>query len=255
MSKTRPYYAEGGLSAAFYDVVTAFDTRLAGDDAVYAALAPAGGSILELGSGTGRIAILLAERGFQVVGVDIAPAMLAQAQTRIAGLPPEIAGRIQFRRGDMTELNLKRDFDLVICPFFALAHLPAGAAWRNTFAVTARHLPVGGRAAFHLPRLDILRASAAIDPTRPVLDRPLEDGRRLLLFVRERSFREGVNRFEQVLDYAVADPTGRVFQRSAERMTFYVQDPEPLAATAGLVLDADPIDHHGVGDIWVFRKA
>jgi hypothetical protein len=37
-------------------------------------------------------------------------------------------------------------------------------------------------------------------------------------------------------------------------MTFYVQDPEPLAAAAGLKLERPPMDHHGVGDIWVFRK-
>ena len=29
----------------------------------------------------------------------------------------------------MTSLNLKRAFDLVICPFFTLAHVPAGADW------------------------------------------------------------------------------------------------------------------------------
>ena len=62
MAPTRPYYAERGLSAAFYDTVTAADARLAGDLDIYADLAAAGGSILELGSGTGRLAIALAQR-------------------------------------------------------------------------------------------------------------------------------------------------------------------------------------------------
>ncbi|HET6970726.1 MAG TPA: class I SAM-dependent methyltransferase, partial [Phenylobacterium sp.] len=61
--KTRAYYGEGSLSAAFYDVVTAADGRLRGDDALYAALAPAGGQVLELGCGTGRLTADLAARG------------------------------------------------------------------------------------------------------------------------------------------------------------------------------------------------
>lgn len=254
MAKVRPYYAEGSLSAAFYDVVTAADARLAGDVEVYAGLAPAGGGVLELGAGSGRIAAALAARGLAVTGVDISPAMLARAEARRAGLPPEVAGRIELRRGDMTALDLRRTFDLVTCPFFTLAHVPAGAAWRNTFATAARHLAQGGLAAFHLPRLEIMRLPGPADPDRPVMDQALDDGRRLRLFVRERSFREALGRLDQVVEYAVADAAGRVLQRSAERLTYYMADPQPLAAAAGLALDRPPIGHGEVGDIWVFRK-
>lgn len=142
----------------------------------------------------------------------------------------------------------------MVCPFFTLAHVPTGAAWRNTFAAAARHLPAGGLAAFHLPKLDLMRGLDPPDPRRPVLDQPLGDGRALLLFVLERSFKEGANRLEQVLDYVLADETGRIAHRSAERLTYYMTDPVPLAATAGLVLDRPPVDLGGVGDIFVFRK-
>jgi SAM-dependent methyltransferase len=254
MAKVRPYYAPGSLSAAYYDLITDADVRLRGDEDIYAALAPAGASILELGCGSGRLTAGLAARGFQVVGVDIAPAMLAQAQARVAGLPAEVHDRIALRQGDMTALDLKRPFDLVICPFFTLAHVPAGAAWANTFATAARHLSTGGLAAFHLPRLEIMRMPGPADPDRPVMELPLPDGGHLRLFVRERSFREGINRLEQLLEYAVADAAGRVVQRSPERLTYYVADPEPPAAKAGLALDRPPIELGGVGDVWVFRK-
>jgi len=254
MGKTKPYYAPGSLSAAYYDLITDADVRLRGDEDIYASLAPPGASILELGCGSGRLTAGLAGRGFQVAGVDIAAAMLVHAEMRVAALPAEVRNRIALRRGDMTALDLKRPFDLVICPFFTLAHVPAGAAWANTFATAARHLAAGGLAAFHLPRLDIMRMPGPKDPDRPVMDLPLPDGRRLLLFVRERSFREGINRLEQVLEYAVADAAGRVLQRSAERLTYYLADPEPPAAKAGLTLDRPPIELGGVGDVWVFRK-
>lgn len=253
--KTRPYYAPGSLSAAWYDLVTAADHRLGGDVEVYAGLAPPGGSVLELGAGSGRIAGALALRGLSVIGIEIAPAMLEKAQTRRATLPPEAQARLELRRGDMMTLDLKRTFDLVICPYFTLAHVPVGAAWKNTFAVAARHLAPGGRTAFHLPSLEAMKSQGAPVPDRPVLSEPLPDGRTLLLFVRERTFRPDINRLDQVIDYAVADSAGRIVERSPERLTYWMADPTPFAAGAGLEADGAPIDVGGVGDIWVFRKA
>jgi SAM-dependent methyltransferase len=255
MATTYPYYAEKGLSAAFYDTVTAADERLVGDLDIYAGLAPAGGTILELGAGTGRLSFGLAERGFSVVGVDIAPAMLAQASAKRAELAPEIAGRVELKRGDMTALDLKRTFDLVICPFFTLAHVPRGAAWKNTFATAARHLKSGGLAAFHLPRLDIMRMPGPADPSQPVLDQPAPSGGRLRLYVREHSFREDVGRMDQVIEYVEMDARGGVLRRSLERQVYYHTDPAPLAAGERLTPDREPIPLGGVGDIHVFLKA
>lgn len=254
MAKAKPYYAPGSLSAVFYDRITGADARLLGDENIYAGLGVPGQTILELGAGTGRLTEGLAERGFTVWGVDISPTMLDQAKARVARLRPEVRGRIELRQGDMTSLDLKRTFDLVICPFFTLAHVPTGSAWRNTFAVAARHLNAGGLAAFHLPKLELMRGLEPPDPRRPVLDQHLGDGRALLMFVLERSFKPGANRLEQVLEYVLADETGRIAHRSAERLTYYMTDPEPLAATAGLLLDRPPVDLGGVGDIFVFRK-
>jgi SAM-dependent methyltransferase len=251
----KPYYAPGSLSVRRYDTITAADPTLAGDTDVYAGLAPPGGAVLELGAGSGRIAQALAERGFNVTGVEIAPAMLAKAEARLAGLPAEVAARISLRRGDMTALDLKQAFDLVACPFFALAHIPAGAAWKNAFALAARHLKPGGLAAFHLPRLEVMRAPGPARPELPVLDLPLEDGRRLLLFVRERHFREELGKLDQVIEYAEVDAAGRIVERSPERLTYWMADPTPYAAAAGLKQDRDPIPLGGVGDVWAFRKA
>lgn len=255
MAKAKPYYAEGGLSARYYDVVTAADARLRGDEDVYLELAPQDASILELGAGTGRLTCDLAARGHSVTGVDIAAAMLAQARARVSDLDPEVALRITLRLGDLTVLDLKRTFDLVICPYHTLAHIPAGAAWKNAFATAGRHLLPGGLFAVHLPKLEVMRSLPPIAPNAMVMDRPLEDGRRLRLYVRERSFREGLNRLEQVLDYVIVDARGAEAQRSSERLVYYMQDPQPFAVGAGFTLDRDPIGQGGDGDIWVFRKA
>jgi SAM-dependent methyltransferase len=254
MAQARPYYSDKGLSAVFYDAVTAADARLEGDLDVYAKLAPREGSVLELGAGTGRVTFALAERGLNVTGVEIAPSMLAQAQAKRSTLDPEAAARVTLRRGDMTALDLKRTFDLVLCPYFTLAHVPAGAAWRNTFATAAHHLESGGLAAFHLPLLEPMRAPGPANPDLPVMDQPLENGRRLQLYVRERAFREAIGRLDQVIEYVERGPEGQVLRRSYERLTYYLADPEPLAAGAGLVKNQDPIELGDVGEIWIFRK-
>jgi SAM-dependent methyltransferase len=254
-SEARPYYADRGLSAVYYDLITAHDPTLEGDVAFYAGLAPPGGEVLELGAGTGRVAFGLAERGLRVTGVELAPAMLAQATAKQAELDPQVAERVTLRLGDMTQLRLDALFDVVICAFFGLACLPAGAAWKNAFAVMARHLKPDGRVAVHLPSPGAMAEPAPAEPDRAVFRAPLgEGGRALQLFVRERSFRPRIGRFDQVLDYVVTDPRGAVERRSFERQTYYAADPAPFAAAAGLVPDREPVPLADVGEIHVFRR-
>ena len=78
--------------------------------------------VLDIGTGTGRAAFLLARRypEAEVVGVDIAPAMLAEAR-RLA--PPELKGRVRFEGADAEHLPYPdSSFDLVslanMIPFF-----------------------------------------------------------------------------------------------------------------------------------------
>jgi SAM-dependent methyltransferase len=252
----RPYYAKRGLSARYYDLITRHDASLEGDIALYACLAPPGGEFLELGAGTGRVAFALAELGFAVHGIDIAPAMLALAEEKRARLAPDLAGRVTFQLGDMAALDLGRTFDAVVCPFFGLAHLPGGAAWRATFRVMARHLKPGGLCATHLPLAELMAAPAPDDLSRP-LARLATDaaGGALEIYLRERRYNLAVRRMDQILDYVVTGPTGSVENRSFERQTFYAADPIPFAAAAGLTPDRPPQRLGRVGDVHVFRKA
>ena len=116
MPEVKPYYAAGDLSAAFYDLTTALDRDLSGDIDLYAALVPEGGRVLELGAGTGRVCLALAERGLTVVGLDLSPQMLAQAEARRQAAPPEVAARISLVRGDMAALSVPGPFAAILCP-------------------------------------------------------------------------------------------------------------------------------------------
>jgi SAM-dependent methyltransferase len=244
----KPYYSAGGASVRFYDLLTAADRSLDGDVELYAGLIPPGGSVLELGAGTGRVSQALAERGFDVTGLDIAPDMLKQAEAR-RGTRPEL--NLHYVRGDMTSLNVGRTFDAVICPFFALAHLPAGAAWRNVFRGTAAHLEPGGLAAFHLPDAEKMAAPPPANDS-PVFHQPTEDGRFLTLYVKNKVMRENVGRMDITVEY-VLSRAGTAEERSPERITFFRGDPNPFADQAGFDIARSPQPLGGAGHVHVYR--
>ncbi len=70
-----------------------------------------GGSLLDLACGTGRHAIELARRGYQVVGFDLSLAMLARAGEEAQ----EREVKINFVQGDMREMTFEEQFDGVYC--------------------------------------------------------------------------------------------------------------------------------------------
>lgn len=82
-----------------------------------------GGPILEMGTGTGRVAITLVENGFSVVALDVSEKMLAVARARADKFLDDVQrNRIEFLTGDMAEPGLiaERSFPLIILPFSVL---------------------------------------------------------------------------------------------------------------------------------------
>jgi SAM-dependent methyltransferase len=70
-----------------------------------------GGTILDLGCGTGRHAIELARNGYEVVGFDLSLAMLARAGEEAQ----ERRAKLNFVQGDMRDLAFEEQFDGVYC--------------------------------------------------------------------------------------------------------------------------------------------
>ena len=152
MSPPRAYYDSGSLHIESYDsIYEPLPDALAGDVAFYAAVAERGGGpVLEIGCGTGRVALALAAAGFDVIGIDLSQEMLAQANAKRAALPPAAAARLQLARGDMRDFTLGRRFATVILPFRTFHLLLSEAGQRRSLACIARHLDPGGRVAIHL---------------------------------------------------------------------------------------------------------
>lgn len=102
-----------------------------------------GGAVLELGVGSGRVAIPLAEAGYDVVGLDESPAMLAVASRRLENAKLR-RGKLQLIEGDMRRFDLGRKFGLVFVAADTFQHLQTTAEQRECVACVVRHLEPSG---------------------------------------------------------------------------------------------------------------
>jgi SAM-dependent methyltransferase len=169
-SATSPDRTTAEALARLYDLDLAEDP---GDLDLYRALARrTGGPILELGVGTGRLAVPLASDGYAVTGVDRDPAMLARARVRAsaaglvrAGSGPDARtgsgagrpspardgrpGQLKLVEADVVGLSLASagSFRLAFIALSSLLLLASRAAQQAAFGVLARHLTPGGVAA------------------------------------------------------------------------------------------------------------
>ncbi|GCE75463.1 class I SAM-dependent methyltransferase [Cellulomonas biazotea] len=103
-----------------------------------------GGSVLELGCGTGNKLIPIASDGHRCVGLELSPAMLAEAQRKA----DERGVELDWVQGDMRGFDLGRTFDLVIIAANSLLHLHGASDLVDCFRSVRRHLAPGGRLVF-----------------------------------------------------------------------------------------------------------
>ena len=141
-----------------------------------------GKQVLELGSGTGRVAVPLARAGCEVTGLDYSAAMIAQARRRVSKAGVQVA----FVEGDMRDFHLGRTFDLVLLPKNTLCHLLTPADFAACLACVREHLRPGG--AFILDVLVPSLKDLAYDPSeeRPLWD-VLDSGTGSTIHIRQRS--------------------------------------------------------------------
>jgi SAM-dependent methyltransferase len=101
------------------------------------------GPVLELGVGTGRVAVRLAQAGFSVTGIDESASMLARARdnAKVAGLPPK---RLALVAAGMTEFELDRTYGTAVVAANTFQHLMSTRDQRACLSAIVRHLDPGG---------------------------------------------------------------------------------------------------------------
>ena len=139
------------LEVRYYDVAVPDWT---GEIGFYRALAmevkEQGGAILELGCGTGRVALRLAQEGIPITGLDFSPAMLAVAREKSRGL-----SNVHWVEADMKAFQLGQRFDLIIIPGHSFQFMLTPSDQVACLECIHRHLAADGKLVIHLNHDDI----------------------------------------------------------------------------------------------------
>ncbi len=163
-------YDERSYGDAFADVYDEWYADVTDVDATVArmlSLAGSGGRVLELGVGTGRLAVPMAAAGLQVVGVDSSEAMLDRLTER------DVTSDVTTIHGDMVADLPDGPFDAVLVAYNTIFNLLDEIAQQRCFVEVAERLRPGGAFAVEAfvpdadrrvrPRSDVSVRTLAVD--------------------------------------------------------------------------------------------
>ena len=126
-----------------------------------------GGSVLELGCGSGRLTVGLARAGVELVGLDLSEMMLEAARAKAAA-----AGvAIRFVQGDMRSFEMEERFSAILIPGNSLLHMLTIADLQRCLSCVRRHLAPGGRLVFDISKWDLKRLVMEPGDRYPVMQR------------------------------------------------------------------------------------
>jgi SAM-dependent methyltransferase len=232
------------MAEALYDSVIAdfYDTsplvaRRTQDLKFYLEVASTyGGPILELGCGTGRITMPLAETGQRLTAMDISLKMLERAEQKRAALSAACRKNVRLLQGDMTRFDLQERFPLIIIPFRPFQHLLTVDEQLQCLACVRRHLADGGRLILDFFQTDAARMH---DPVfleeHFVADYEIAGARKVRLTERIAAFHRAEQRNDVEMAFTVTGAHGRQ-HRSVFAFTFryfFRYEVEHLLARSG----------------------
>lgn len=203
-------YDDQPFIAEFYDFIPQYASRP--DIDFYLDLArSAGGNVLELGCGTGRVLVPMAAAGCRVVGLDISENMLAKCRERLRSQPRDVQERVRLVHGNMVSFDLGETFSLVTTPFRPVQHLISVDDQLSCLRCVNHHLVAGGRLVLDLFQVDPRRTydPAYSQESENVPEFRLPDGRRLRRADRDVAFHRAEQYKDVELIYYVTYPDGR----------------------------------------------
>jgi SAM-dependent methyltransferase len=181
--------------------------------------APGAESLLEIGCGTGRLAIELVERGFVLHGLDLSQTMLEKAEARRRKLPDQIASRLSFSRADIRNIKLATRFDAVTAMFHVMSYQQTNDDIVDSFSSAFAHLNPGGLFLF-----DFWYGPAVLRQRPEIRIKRVEDDSVRLIRIAEPSFRANENivevRYQILAIDNVTTQTTEIYETHAMRYLF-----------------------------------
>ena len=171
-----------------------------------------GGPVVELGVGTGRIAVPIAADGIRVIGVDSSRGMLDVCARRAA-----LAGvEVDLRVGDLRDPPVRERVPLVICPFRSYLHLQTDEERREALAAARTLLRPDGRLAFDVftPAADDIEQTQDrwLEREPGIWERAVWDTERRTLMLSVR--RENAEATTMTLAWIEPDEWGRLLEEA-----------------------------------------
>jgi ubiquinone/menaquinone biosynthesis C-methylase UbiE len=195
--------------AEYYDTSPIVTRR--GDLAFYVnVIKEFGDPVLELGCGSGRVTVTVAQAGFKIVGLDLSPKMLEQAVEKVSKLPHDTRAQVSFVQGNMTSFDLGARFRLVIIPFRPFQHLLNVQQQLDCLECARKHLEPGGRLILDFFHTDARRMhDQEFLSERQAAEYEMPDGRRVRLTERVTAFHRAEQYNDVEMIYHVTHSDGR----------------------------------------------
>lgn len=134
-----------------------FNQKCKDDIQLYSSLFHNADKVLELGVGTGRLAIPLAEQGISIVGVDISLEMLALLKRKLIGLSPATKKRIKIIQQDFCKLDIADKFNFAFYPFCTFNYLLTIDQQIDALVALRKHLNKGAIVVFDLMTINTFK--------------------------------------------------------------------------------------------------
>ncbi|EDY84398.1 Methyltransferase domain family [Verrucomicrobiia bacterium DG1235] len=191
-------------------------------------IATYGAPVLELGCGTGKITIPIAEAGYSITGIDLSEAMIQHARRKAKDqkLP------VSFKLGDMSSFEEDQKFNVVILPSNNLAHLMDYREAMNCFFRAYDHLSKDGVFVIDafVPSLSILTKSS--DEIETISEYEDPDGKGMFKITASAIY-ENHTQIRRVTTFQ-RKPDGSVSEGHLNMKMYFPQELEGLLNHSGL---------------------
>jgi SAM-dependent methyltransferase len=218
-----------------------------------------GSPILELAAGTGRVALSLAQEGFEVVALEKSQSMIAQARKKVALLAKDVIDRVRLVEGSMEKFSLGRKFALIIVPN-SFGHLLTFEDQVSTIRCVKEHLSDEGIFILDLYPGELQYEHATFED--PLATLP--DGRRVIRFgTIESDFQKKLMHLK--LRYTVQDTDGvvlKIINVVSSAALIFKEDADRLIQLSGLQIEDEfgdfeknPYTHDSGRRVFILKRS